>query len=93
VILSSVLAGEDVLEEEPEPRWRLLFGEDLAHGREDVINGVQAEHRVSCPMSSASRGRAASAFMARRCSGEAAKTRRPGWSNTLDAAESPPGAT
>ncbi len=47
---------------------------------------------VSCLMSCASRGRAASAFMARRCSGEAAKTRRPGWSNTRDADGSPLGA-
>lgn len=40
---------------------------------------------ASCRMSSASRGRAASAFIASRCSGEAAKTRRPGWSNTREA--------
>jgi hypothetical protein len=38
-------------------------------------------------------GPAANAFIASRCSGEAANTRRPGWSNTLDAAGSPPGAT
>ena len=44
---------------------------------------------ASCRMSSASRGRAASAFIARGCSGEVAKTRRRGWSNTRDAARVP----
>lgn len=44
-------------------------------------------------MSSASRRRAASTFMANRCSGDAAATRRPGWSKTRGAVESTPGAT
>lgn len=44
-------------------------------------------------MPSASRRRAANTFIPRRCSGEAADTRSPGWSKTRLAAGSPPGAT
>jgi len=43
---SFLLFGEDVLQEEPEPCRRFLFGEDLAHRGEDVIDSVQAEHLV-----------------------------------------------
>src|SRR5690348_15995394 len=46
---SSVLIGEDVLQEEPEPRWGFLFRQDLAHQGEDLIDSVQAEHLRELP--------------------------------------------
>ena len=45
----SVVLTENVLKEEPEPGWRLLFREDFAYQREDSGNGVQVEHFCELP--------------------------------------------
>jgi hypothetical protein len=37
----SVALTEDVLKEEPEAGWRLLFREDFPYQFEDIGNGVQ----------------------------------------------------
>ena len=45
----SVTLTENVLKEEPEPGWRLLFREDFAYQREDIGNGVQVQHLRELP--------------------------------------------
>jgi hypothetical protein len=46
---SLVVTGEDVFQEEPESCWRFLFGEDLAHRCEDVIDSMQTEYLQELP--------------------------------------------
>lgn len=45
----SVVLTENVLKEEPEPGWRLLFREDFTYQREDIGNGVQVKHLHELP--------------------------------------------
>lgn len=90
VLVSDV---ESVFENKSRPVRHRLIGKDLRAEIEDLFDGGQPEvldqeaDVVSVP---APRGEY---FMARRCSGEAAATRRPGSSKTRGAVVSPPGAT
>ncbi len=45
----SVALTENVLKEQPETGWRLLFREDIAYQCEDIGNGVQVKHLRELP--------------------------------------------
>ncbi len=73
---------EEILQNEPCPGRYLLIGETSAHRASTSSTLPRSRCLTRNLMSSASRRRAARTFVASRCSGDAADTRSPGWSNT-----------